>query len=632
MDSENEVLSNQSRQRRSELLSGRVMKFKARLGGHRTVRSSSELRATVSSKKPSVVSFDFFDTIVYRAVHEPADVFRLQHRDLLSQHLVKLGCAEWVALRKRVEAELCAAAEYGETCLSDIYQEIARELNAHPDFPAQASNLELMHEKAVIKPYQDVADLIHSFSRAGHHIVITTDTYLPHEFILSQLKSMLSCPFELNCSAETRRTKRRGLAFHEMRRKYGKNVIHFGDSVHSDVVSAHEHGVCGVLTSWRRPAWIKQNRGWIAYLKAIGCSRLVTPYDAGAVPAPAEELAWRWSVVLADFLLSIASHAKKNAVTDIWFLSRDTETLFKAARACEALSGIHSQYVYSSRSSTYPILALHDPKLFAAWVGRHPTSVDESHGLAATSYYQSLVRSTTKHILLIDVGWKGTLQAAIKHVVPENVVLTGYYFSLLPGALQSTVLASDRFIDWNHGVLNQAIVEALCGVEEPSCDHFARNNSGRVTPVFRSTKEGCATASYCDSLLRYLALLMSSISAGDRGSAELLYQRRKAVTSICFFPDKIVADALTGLSIGAANDASDTAELVGKGSVGLFSRLFGLGVKANLWPSGKVWSLSKNPMIARALQYNIWLRLLARFHARRLFACTGYFFRPRDSL
>ncbi len=80
-------------------------------------RLPSPKRLVAALMKYDVISFDVFDTLVFRAVEKPADVFRL-----LEGHW---NCMEFA--QKRVQAERDARKEKEEVTIDDIYRILAAE-------------------------------------------------------------------------------------------------------------------------------------------------------------------------------------------------------------------------------------------------------------------------------------------------------------------------------------------------------------------------------------------------------------------------------------------------------------------------------------------------------------------------
>lgn len=581
------------------------------------IRSADELKNKVRQRAAQIVSIDLFDTLVYRTVLEPNDIFRRQFQR--AAHLLQGACASadaWTQLRKSSEARLAERAAPGEVQLADIYQDLAEVMHLDARVAHVLQQLELDLERESIRPYADVASALADLHAAGCRIVVCTDTYLPESFIRPLVDSILPFSHELMCSSATQVTKRAGTAYGQMRRQYsGQRIVHFGDNVRVDRQQARRAGVEGHQTLWPRQQWLASHQQATRYARRLGALSLRTPLDADE-PARGNpdfaDLAWRWSHVLFDFMLDLRRYAGSIEATDIWFLSRDCESMFQALQTAPGfMSGIKVRYVPCSRAAAYPLVAQARPDLFKAWARRTPTQRDLEAGELATAYYRGLIQPQPQspRVLIVDMGWKGRLQQALSMTLAPQASVFGYYFSMEPKAEQSSRDQSRTFLPWSGQVFNQAVVESLAGFEQASCIGFARHDAGAIEPVLRESTGDCAPAAYCEALRRSLGRMLQEAAAGGAADPQLQACREAAVRSVCAFPDAVVARCFAHWNVGIALDGSDAASLIQGSGISLLQRALGLGGARNAWPQGAIWSVSHHGAIARLLQ-----KLL---HARR---------------
>jgi phosphoglycolate phosphatase-like HAD superfamily hydrolase len=423
-----------------------------------------------------VLSIDMFDTLVFRKTFAPESAFHLQHARLRTAGLLMGTAAAWVALRKDHEHALAQAAAPGETTLAAIYESVAKALGWSSAQADLALALELEIEAELIRPYPDVIAALADLERAGIAILVQTDTYLPASFIASLLDRHLPFPYALRCSSQTGAPKRSGLAYARLRADFGTSAIHLGDNRRVDVVLARKAGVKAWQVDWRRARMLRDTLQ-PRYAAALGLHGVRTPWDQNEGGAVAE-LAFRWSFVLADFMLALREHADAINATDIWLLSRDCESIAAAANAVPHVLGERTvRYVDCSRSSCHPILAATDPARFASW-GYAVTEDRLRAGEAAIAYYRSQLTSRSRKVLIVDNGWKGRLQAAIASVLGE-VEVHGFYFSLEPGAELEAQARSATFLRWDPRTFFQPVVEALAGFATTSCARFVLAEDGQ---------------------------------------------------------------------------------------------------------------------------------------------------------
>lgn len=580
------------------------------------VRSADELLEAALRFDADVVSVDLFDTLVYRRVFEPNDALYLQHDRVESIPGVS-SPQHWVRLRKRAEEELAAAAGPAEIQLAAIYNHLEMQLNLDEALTRRLLEAELAVEAELIRPYDDLIAVLKSLHDGGMVIAVVTDTYLPGDFVHSLLGRFLSCDFVLLCSSVTGKTKRSGSAFRNLQSTFpGRRVLHFGDNAHSDVSNARRNGVAALQVCWMRQHRLSATE-IRRYVGAVSATRLITPWDGITTPGVnvslVDELAWRWSWVLADFVLSLRHYARSIAATDIWFTSRATETLFASIGDVPNLfADFRCQYVVASRACIYPLIAESAPVLFEKWLGRKPSEQDVRDGKLARAYYGALVGPEATRIVMVDSGWKGRLQLLLDKAMPSGVEFSGYYFGLEPEAERATVVNSETFVEWRESVLNEALVEALFGFEGPCALGFEKTELG-IEPAFQDSLGDRSPAQYCARLRVYLTELLSGhVASGKGGPSPDSQTRVLAVQRMSLYPDLDQMAAFKTWSIATAVDGSDATNIASGGRASAIDKLVGRGVCGNVWPAAAIWTLTKRPRVGRLIQHAIRWRLVAK--------------------
>lgn len=191
------------------------------------------------------VSFDIFDTLVFRNVVNPHDVFNLvETRAKASGIDVASGFA-----KARVDAESKAALNKGlgrDVTIEDIYQELP-----FPDGAKEAlKKLELDTERRIIVPNEEMVGLACRLKERGKTIVATSDMYLPTSFLETILLSF-GCPVDrLYVSGDIGLRKSRGALFSYVLSDLKidrRRVIHIGDSRRSDYIMPLLKGISSIL-------------------------------------------------------------------------------------------------------------------------------------------------------------------------------------------------------------------------------------------------------------------------------------------------------------------------------------------------------------------------------------------------
>ncbi len=180
------------------------------------------------------VSFDLFDTLLFRDTPSPADLFGLVGREL--------GIPDFQ--RSRIAAERAArrakrqAAGTSEVTLTDIYSMLPGAGRSHMEE-------ELRQEQCHCRIDTAMRQLVEVLCRRGKQVVIISDMYLTAE----QLAALLQCagytfPGHLYVSSQYGCSKASGGLFPLVLRECGaKRMAHIGDNFASDILMARQAGV-----------------------------------------------------------------------------------------------------------------------------------------------------------------------------------------------------------------------------------------------------------------------------------------------------------------------------------------------------------------------------------------------------
>ena len=192
-----------------------------------------ELEAKIDLAK--VVSFDIFDTLVFRIYRKPTDLFL--HLERASG---RKGFANARIKAERIAREEALQKKRQEVGIEDIYRKLEP---AYADLMTQEMELELLACKGntLIQPFFDYA------KKRKKRIVITSDMYLPRDIIEKILERSGFTEYEkLFLSSEQMKTKAGGELYDEVIRytkEKPENILHIGDHEYTDVQKAEEKGL-----------------------------------------------------------------------------------------------------------------------------------------------------------------------------------------------------------------------------------------------------------------------------------------------------------------------------------------------------------------------------------------------------
>jgi FMN phosphatase YigB (HAD superfamily) len=212
-----------------------------------------EVARRLRSGAIEALTSDVFDTIVWRTVPEPVDVFvllgqRLREREALDP---SLDPRSFALLREHAEVaarlELSARAGSPEVCLEEIWSRIP-EWAHRPLSRAEAMAQEVEVEREALVPDLDVIDLMRVASKAGVPVYAVSDTYFSPDQIASLFEQPFLGDLELAdiFTSSDRRTSKSDELFDHVLAAIGSApelVAHLGDNDESDVAAARQRGM-----------------------------------------------------------------------------------------------------------------------------------------------------------------------------------------------------------------------------------------------------------------------------------------------------------------------------------------------------------------------------------------------------
>ena len=209
------------------------------------LHESSELEKSMDTERliekvhiADVVSFDIFDTLIFRPFSAPVDLF-----SILGEKLEILDFKNIRIMQEQL-ARLDHFEKNGnyEVSLADIWNRIEREVGISAE-AGMRQELEL--EKTLCYANPKMLKLYDSVRQAKKTIVITSDMYLTSDILRDLLhKNGYSGFKEIYVSSEYGASKAEGSLFEILKKKYqGKKILHIGDNVVSDIENAHKAGL-----------------------------------------------------------------------------------------------------------------------------------------------------------------------------------------------------------------------------------------------------------------------------------------------------------------------------------------------------------------------------------------------------
>ncbi len=184
--------------------------------------------------------------------------------------------------------------------------------------------------------------------------------------------------------------------------------------------------------------------------------------------------------------------------TDIWFLSRDSETMFKSLGRCrrflptaERIVGVQLTGLHLSGDRAI------GSGLYQKWRGTAPPSGWNGTAISRAPTTAGLITPQTSRILIVDHRLEGQTAASARahHAAECGCVRLLFLAGAGGGACHQTKSAT--FISWDPSVFNQAMVEALSGYVEASAIGFEEYGDG-FKPDFQEGRWNRSPVEYCD--------------------------------------------------------------------------------------------------------------------------------------
>ncbi len=204
-----------------------------------------------------LLSLDVFDTLLWRRVAKPTDVFEILGQRLAEDGFLAAGCTPALFAQLRIRAETLARlredarSESLEVSIWQIYEEFPEDAVANVDHK-DLVELELRCERDLtVADMQIVEWCLRATEAHGIPMVATSNTYLSAAQLrqLCDRPSMAELPIQEFFSSSDHGTgKAHGLFLEVARRMHvaPEHILHIGDDEDADVVSAEAAGVRGL--------------------------------------------------------------------------------------------------------------------------------------------------------------------------------------------------------------------------------------------------------------------------------------------------------------------------------------------------------------------------------------------------
>lgn len=301
-----------------------------------------------------VISFDIFDTLIFRPFSEPSDLFFFVGENL--------GFMDFKRIRVMMEAQLreeCRNRNGNtEITLEEIWEKLQQETGISAEIGMQA---ELDAEYQFCYANSFLQQIYYKLQEQGKKIIIISDMYLPEAFLRKLLEKNGYSGFDsMFVSCEYRKNKATGTLFELVKSSLPQNanIVHIGDHPGSDVKMAKRAGFAAVY-------YPNVNRNALLYR-----SYDMSPVIGGAYRGIVDNnlysgndvygMEYEYGFVYGGlFVLGycnfIHEYCRNNEIDRILFLSRDGDILKQVYD--RLFPDENTKYVYWSRAAAAKLSA-----------------------------------------------------------------------------------------------------------------------------------------------------------------------------------------------------------------------------------------------------------------------------------
>lgn len=421
------------------------------------------------------VSFDVFDTLILRRTLSPDDIFKIVENLYRNQFNKKLDFLE-----KRKKAEQRARAKGGEASLLDIYSQLEVE---NQDEVKWLYITEMQVEKSVCFANAQMKEVYDFCINNGMDVFIISDMYLDKEAICELLEEAgYSNWIDVLVSSEFKCTKAEGELFERFIKKFQidrKSHVHIGDALVSDFISPRKQRINSLLYSekQRNIYFSKKEKQNLPYLEIANFINKTYATNENIRTSAYEEIGFEvLGPILYGFSKWIEEKCKERNIKYILFLAREGYLLENAYKAVSNDLIPSEVILVSRRAVSFPLLqsakSLDDVirtlniqatkfsvrsfidylRLYDKTIQINASGINGETVLASLNQKEKTVLfdsikvdlwnkskkqleyltkylepySTLGNVAVVDVGWHGTIQNAIKECIP-NLSVFGLY-------------------------------------------------------------------------------------------------------------------------------------------------------------------------------------------------------------
>lgn len=415
-----------------------------------------------------VISFDIFDTLVYRKVEQPIDVFNIMSAEM--------GMNDFADIRKKAENTARDMKERAtgsrEIVLRDIYEVLKKRFNIDNSWMDREIELEIN----ISMPNKHIQQVYETLLKLDKTVVFTTDMYLPLDVIRQIVEKNGYTRYDrIILSNEYGLRKGDGTLQKVLLEKYPeKRIIHIGDNYNADVEKSVAAGIDAMYNPDSHYVYRENELENIAgsfYRAVIQTNMNGGLWEKDIYYSHGYRVG---GILAAGYCNFINQVVKRRKIDKILFCARDCDILHRVYD--RFYKTVDTEYINISRYAIFNITSEHylydlanrcimrymkmyrDSKTIETILNetgygylveelennnidryQFPSAVDEkrltefifncadviyeansSSRNAAVKYFTEVI-GAARNVLVVDIGWSGTCISALKYFINENM-------------------------------------------------------------------------------------------------------------------------------------------------------------------------------------------------------------------
>lgn len=296
------------------------------------------------------ISFDIFDTLLFRNVQDPKDIFLMVGDNYNKKHNSNIVFQK---IRQHAEDEARKVCQFREVNLDEIYSLIEKKVGVNSSNELKKLEIEITNDLCVVNP--EINKYFQYCVEQKKHIFIISDMFFSSVVLKEILKKHgISEYREVYSSCDIRLTKwQNGDLFHFVAKKNEiapKLILHIGNDRNADYKMAKHQGWDAYLYQERRKAPLYECPYFLKCRDNVYYKSMQEFFKNTVLKNENQNFILGFQVfgpLLYGYLNWINCEAKSKGLRKILFISRDGYILKKGFDYLE--SDVNSKYFYASR-------------------------------------------------------------------------------------------------------------------------------------------------------------------------------------------------------------------------------------------------------------------------------------------